>query len=472
MIKLSQIMLAIIITVIIGCTPPSAPPETPLPPTITRSGIPIRPSLKHIPEARWWQKMHDPTLNHLITQALANNNALKTAEANIAEARALLTAARWSWVPTLSASGNGFVGGGWDSSFTPKGPLAHSAAFAQTGNLNFRGYYSGFTPSYSLNILENIHKNKSAEASLRMQQANFENTRLSIISQVTGTYFMLLGQKEQLILQQQLWHDFKKLRQLEWRRLRGGATDLSSVTTWDEQIADNEANTTAIKDSIAQLENALQVLLNRNPDRILTNTSIRQLHAQGMLPKQLPSAVLKNRPDIIMAEENLKISTANVGLAYAYFFPTISLTGLLGGASVELSHLLTLSTNVWVAEAMASLPVLNGSQYAQVQAAKAGYKAAYYTYVHTLRTVFADVDNSLTHQQAMDTAYHNTLTAYSAAQKTYHLMDVRYQTGMVSDRERLNAHISVDNAALNLNTAKMQQLDSLVTLYQSLAGGT
>ena len=172
-----------------------------------------------------------------------------------------------------------------------------------------------------------------------------------------------------------------------------------------------------------------------------------------------------------MAEENLKISTANVGLAYAYFFPTISLTGLLGGASVELSHLLTLSTNVWVAEAMASLPVLNGSQYAQVQAAKAGYKAAYYTYVHTLRTVFADVDNSLTHQQAMDTAYHNTLTAYSAAQKTYHLMDVRYQTGMVSDRERLNAHISVDNAALNLNTAKMQQLDSLVTLYQSLAGG-
>ena len=222
---------------------------------------------------------------------------------------------------------------------------------------------------------------------------------------------------------------------------------------------------------MSQVENAIQILLNRDPGPLMTQGSMNALYAHGLIPAHISSAVLKHRPDIIMALENLKMSEANVGIAYANFFPTISLTGLLGGASVELSHLLALSTGLWVAEAAASVPILSGSSYAQIKAAKAGYSATYYSYVQALKSAFADVDNSLTNQQRMNDIYDCKLKALQAAQQIYSLALARYKAGSKDYRDVVNAKLTVDQARLDLNTAKMQQLDSIVEVYQALAGG-
>lgn len=469
---ITRITISTSIILLACCTTlPPQPPSNLAAPKTTRIGIKIvnnQPDLSHI---LWWEKMHDPVLNQLIKQALANNNQIQTAKANILQAQAKLNEARYAWLPTLSARGNGFVGGGWATEFTPKGPLAKSAALSTLGNIQFRGYFGGFVPSYSLNILENIQKDNFAKASLEMQNAAYQSARLSVISQISGAYFMLLGQQKQLKEQSQLINDLRQVRQLEWIRYNEGASDLSTVINIDQQLANNKANITSMQNSIAQVENSIQILLNRNPGPLMKHGNISALSIHGLIPTNIPSVVLKNHPDIMIAAQNLKMSESNLGIAYSNFFPTISLTGLLGSSSVELAHLLSLSTGLWIAEAAASVPILNGVTYEQIKEAKAGYYATYYNYVQTLKTSFANVDNSLTNQQKMNMAYHDKSIALQAAEQTYALSLARYKAGAKDYREVANAKLTVDSAKLDQTLAKMQQLDAIVQVYQSLAGG-
>src|SRR3990167_821345 len=436
-IKKMSISTTIILLASCATLPPHPLSKLTIPKT-TRNGIKIVNNRPDLSQIRWWKKMHDPILNQLIRQALANNNQIQTARANIIQAQAKLKEARFAWLPTLAASSSGFVGGGWNTEFTPKGALAKSAALSTLGNINFRGYFAGFVPSYSLNVLANIQKDKFAKASLEMQNTAYQSARLSVISQVSGAYFMLLGQQEQLNEQSQFIHDLKKIRQLEWVRFKQGASDLSTVTTLDQQIANNQANLNSIENSIAQVENSIQVLLNRNPAPLVKQGNMTKLSIRGLIPANIPSTVLKNHPDIMTAEQNLRMSESNLGIAYANFFPTISLTGLLGGSSVELAHLLSLSTGLWVAQAAASIPILNGVTYEQIKEAKAGYYAAYYTYVQTLRTAFSNVDNSLTNQQKMNMAYQDKSRALEAAQTNYALAIARYKAGAKDYRDVAN----------------------------------
>ena len=464
---------AFLLIFVSGCTTVPNPARLPIhPPKKTRSGLLVVNHTQDLSQLKWWEKMHDPVLNRLIKQALAKNNQIKNAQSNILQAQAQLQAAHFAWIPTLKASGNGFTGGTWDNQLTPKGTLLKLApALGQTGLAHFRGYYGGFAPDYSLNILKNLNADKLARATLGIQVATYQSTRLTIISQIAGSYFMLLGEVEQEKLQTKLIRDLKKSRQLEWDRYKDGGSDLSKVVQIDKQLANNKAALSSIKNSIAQVENALQVLLNRNPGPLRSQGTIHQLSMKGLIPPNLPSSVLKHRPDVIVAKENLKVTLANLGIAYSEFFPNISLTGLLSKASLDLERLLNLSTGLWIADIAASMPIFNGANYEQVQAAKAGVQAAYFNYAQTLRQVFSDVDNSLTNQQKMNEAYIYQLEALQAAQKSYALALAKYQAGAEDYREVMNAAITKDNAKLDLNTAKIQQLDAIVGVYQSLAGG-
>ena len=455
-----------------SCSPVHHPTASNLaPPKATRHGIPIIHERHDFSQVRWWEKMHDPALNRLIRATLTKNYQLKNAKANLIQARAKLQEAHYAWLPTLNLDANGFVGGGWDSNTHPQGPLALTPALSKITNIHFRGYYTGFTPQYSINLLHNIQNNKFAKASLNVQRATYQSVKLSLIGQMAGSYFMLIGQRQQLHQQQETIHDLKILKHLETIRYHDGASDLSTVLSIDKKIANNEANLRATESSLAEVENAIQLLLNHNPNKIITHQKLNQISIKGLIPSHLPSAVLRNRPDMMMSAANLRMTEANLGLAYSNFFPTISVTGLLGVASFELSHLISVGTNLWLAQAAASVPALNGVTYAQIKEAKAGYYAAYYSYLQTIKSVFSDVDNSLTAQDKNNAAYEAQLKAYHAAKKSYDLMQTRYEAGAKDYRDLINEKINFDAAAIDLTLAKMQQLDSMVTVYQALAGG-
>ncbi|HRG63126.1 MAG TPA: efflux transporter outer membrane subunit [Burkholderiales bacterium] len=435
-------------------------------PTRTKSGLPIESSNEDYSKLEWWKKMDDPVLNQLITQALANNNQIQMAQGNIMQAQAQLKAAQYSWLPTLSAMGGGFTGNAWGTNFTPEGGSSTSMA-----NTNFSGYYGGFVPNYTLNIFANINQTRLAHASLDMKNAAMSATRLSVIGQVSGAYFMLLGQKKQLQLQQEMVSDLQKLAELQKVQIQAGASDASMLAILQQQITTNQAKLPQIEDSIAQTENALQVLLSKNPATVATRNDIDNLNLESMVPANLPSTILKNRPDIMMAEDNLRMANANIGLADSMFFPTISLTGLAGGASTALSGLFSVTSGFWAGQAAAAMPILNAASYEQVKAAKGGYYVAYYDYMQTVQTAFANVDNTLTNQQKMNQAYAVTVQAKNSAQKYYTITIAKFNAGAKDRRDVIGAKLDVDMANIQLNQAKMQQLDSIVQVYQALAGG-
>lgn len=465
--KFSVINLSITAALLSGCALFSPAYNKPVieQPTTTRSGIAIESSDVDLSKMEWWKKVNDPVLNQLMIIALTNNAQIQTAHGNIMQAQASLKAAQYSWLPTLSGLGGGFVGGNFltdvNSSYTP-------GAITSSG---FNGAFGGFLPSYSFNVFANISQTKLAKATLDMQRAAYNATRLTIINQISNGYFTLLAQKKQLIVQQQQIDDAKELRRLEAIQVQKGAADLADLISYDQTIAGYEANIPSIENSIAQTENAIKVLINQNPGPIITDGSIDKLNIESIIPANIPSSVLKNRPDIIQAEDSLKIANANIAVANSKFFPSINITGFAGGMTEALSTLLNMSTGIWTIVGVASMPIIDAATYEQVDAAEGGYYAQYYSYINTVKSAFQNVDNNLTNKANMDKVYNKTYQSYQLADANYKINLVQYNVGNAAMTNVLQAKISLDGANLNLIQAKAQQLTAVSQVFDALAVG-
>ncbi len=444
---------------LVSCTPSAVQP-------INKEG-----AKTELRDTFWWKKLHDPTLNQLIEHALEHNNQLLAAHATVVQAQAQLKAAYDVWLPTLNISANGFSAQGWNSHITPQGGLAASSALSQVNSIKINGGYAGFVPTYSVNFLENINNTQLANASLEMQKARYYAVRLSIISQTAGAYFSLLGQKEHYQQQQNYINHLKQLRSLESIRYHDGASSLSTLTQLDQTLADNEAQLTSIQYGMVLTQNTLQLLTDNDPGPVITKRRLNQLTTQHLIPSPLPANVLQNRPDLIEAKEQMNKAHALIGLSYSAFFPQISLTGVLGGSSIELIHLLKLSTGLGLAQAAVKMSVFNAAAYQQINAAKAGAKEAYYHYMQVVRSALVDVDNSLMQYKSTHAAYIQQTQAYHASLRHYDIVFARYQTGLNDKRASLDAQLRVDLAAINCTVAKIEELNSIVAVYQALGGG-
>lgn len=443
-------------------------------PTTASSGAQFESAESDFSQLQWWKRFNDPILNNLIQEALANSNEIQISVGRIMEAQAKLKAAQYAWIPTLSASATGFAGNSWATNLTPQGSLATSNVLPSgaVANSDFSGFMGGFMPSYSFNIFQNISQSKLAKANLEVQKATYNNMKLSIIGQTAGSYFMLLGQNKQLVLQKQMVSDLEKLKQAMMVKYKNGGIDYSEIALIDQEINSYQSKIPIVENSIIQTNNALAVLLNRNPGIMVTKIAdIDHLPTEKIIPANLPSLVLRNRPDIIIAENDLKMADANIDLAYSVFFPTISLTGNVGGASMALTNLFSLGTGFWTAMAAANMPILNASSFEQIKAAKGGYYVSYYNYMQTVKSAFANVDNTLTNNQKQNQSYAEMLSALKNAQVFYNLTLTQYNYGSQDYQNLLGAKINTDLTMLNVNQSKMQQLDSIVQVYQAIAGG-
>ncbi|TXI99898.1 MAG: TolC family protein [Neisseriales bacterium] len=474
--KISHLSYLYLTTFLGGCAifhGQNQPPKIDYP-TTTSSGVQFESAESDFSQLQWWRKFNDPVLDNLIQEVLANNNEIQISVGQIMEAQAKLKAAQYAWIPTLNASATGFAGNSWATNLTPQGSLAANNTFPSgaVANSDFSGFMGGFMPSYSFNVFQNISQSKLAQASVDVQKANYNNMKLSIIGQTAGSYFMLLGQNKQLSLQKEMVKDLEDLKQAMLIKYQNGGIDYSEIALVDQQIDSYQSKIPLIENSIIQTNNALAVLLNKNPGTMVKNIiDIDRLPTEKIIPVNLPSAVLRNRPDMIIAENNLKMADANIDLAYSVFFPTISLTGNIGGASMALTNLFSMGTGFWTAMAAANMPILNASSFEQIKAAKGGYYVSYYNYMQTVKSAFANVDNTLSNNQKQNQSYTKMLSSLKNAQTFYNLTLVQYNYGSQDYQNLLGAKVNADLSKLNINQSKMQQLDSIVQVYQAVAGG-
>ena len=457
---IKSLIISIPFAILCGCGLMGPTYKKPLIPTPTHfrsdsTGVLVESGV-NFSDTSWWARFNSLTLNSLIDDALKHNNNIQMAVGNIAIAQAQLKRVNMSWIPTISLGGTAGVG---------------QANYNSGVQNSFNFYSAGLVPNYSLNILKQIKQGDLAKDNLEKQRYAKDATRLAVISQIVGGYFTLLAIHEQIAQQQKLILDLTEIVELTQIQYKRGYVALTDIQQYQEQLEQAKIQLPALEHNKTVIENTLSVLLNRSLGKITQDNKFADIDINGIIPINLPSSVLRNRPDIMQAEAELKIANADIGVATANFFPSINITTPIGLLNTNYSSLFNPSGDFWVAQITAIMPILDLGLYALLKEKKAQYYVAYYNYIQTVKLAFADVDNNFSNYNTLVKMAISAKSLYEVANSNAKLNQKSYQLGYLSYMDTVSSRLVLDNAQLNLTQVKLQQLQALVNLYQALAGG-
>lgn len=414
----------------------------------------------------WWQIYQDPTLLKLLGVALANNLDVRIAAARVDEARATLGATRLQQLPQLSVSAAAQRERLSQYELTPGEPEIFNA-FALQGSLS---YEIDFWGKYR-------RASEAARAQLLSTQEARDDVVAGLVASVATTYFTLQTLDEQLAITRRTVGTRSKFVELTTAQHERGTVSGLDVATAQAQLALAEATLPDLQRQIAQAEDQLSVLLGHNPDDIVRNTDGELQRMAPSVPPPvppagLPSSLLERRPDVREAEQNLVAANAQVGVARANLYPTISLTGADGRESLALSDLFKAPALVWSAGGSILLPLLDPQRSLyQVELANAQKREALLLYQKSLQTAFQEVSDALIARQKYAEFQIAQQAQVDAQRKANDIALARYRVGYSSYFNVIDADRDLFTAELSLSAAHLNTLVSVVQLYRALGGG-
>lgn len=410
----------------------------------------------------WSGIFHDPVLSNLVTEALLNNRDLALAAARVEQAMSSFHAARSAFFPSVNGSADfttARVGN------VPPSPGAESEQFNVFGLL-----------SYEVDLWGRVRRlNESARARYLATVEARRSVELGLVASVASGYFSLRGLDRQLEIARDTLASRSNSLELTIIKFDDGQGIVSEldVAQARTQVASAKSAIANLDRLVSQAENAISFLLGRNPGPINRGFPIDSQWPPGDLPSGLPSDLLLRRPDILAAEQELIAANADIGVARAAYFPAISLTGALGLQSEELGDLLDPSVSkAWTFAPSITAPIFNGGRIrAGVRAAEAGRKAALANYEKAIQNAFREVDDALVgiaryrEQLAADTE------VVEAERRRLELSTLRYEGGVASYSDVLDAQRFLFNAELTAVQTRNNFLSTMVQLYRALGGG-
>ena len=412
---------------------------------------------------QWWRQFQDPVLDALITEALSNNKNIQLATANIEKAAGALIQSRSQLFPQIGYSGSGTRQRASEQGATP---VPSSVANPQT---SLQGLANA---SWEIDLWGRIQRlSEAAQANLLSTEEAKRGVILSLVSSVASSYIQLLGLDMQLMIARRTLDTYAesvRLFELQFRYGQVSQMNLEQARTQYETAA---GTIPQVESQIAQTENALSILLGRNPGHIQRDRTIFELTIPA-IPAGLPSDVLVNRPDIRQAEQNLIAANAQIGAARALYFPTISLTGNFGVSSADLSNLFNGSARVWSYAGSVTGPIFTaGSISGQVKQAEAGRKAALVSYESSIQNAFADVENALVARGKLAEQLRAQERLVKASKEYARLAQLQYQGGYATYLTVLSAQQQLFPAELNQAQYLASAFTSYVNLYKAMGGG-
>jgi len=404
----------------------------------------------------WWQLLRDDELQKLVRISLQENKDLHQALASIDEFQARLAIARINFAPQVSGTANAPALGRMNATSIPG---ASSNYFIQ-GDL-----------SWEINIWGRVRRaNEAARADLIAREENRRAVVLTLVSGVAQAYFDLRQFDMQLDIVRYTLQSWEESVRIARARLRQGLIPKLDADQFEAERANAASRAAELKRQMVQKENELNVLLGRNPARIPRGRALTDQILPPEVPAGLPSELLQRRPDILQAEQQLTAATARIGVAKAERFPKITLTGLLGLASPQLS---ALGGGAFGSAGLAlAAPLVNAQALGfQQRAAEAQTKQVLAQYQQTILVAFREVEDALV---AVDTAREQTEAQESqvaSLRSALHLADLRYRGGLSNYLDVLTSKRSLFDAELALTATQRLHLVSIVQLYKALGGG-
>jgi outer membrane protein, multidrug efflux system len=407
---------------------------------------------KSIAEVAWFDLFGDPVLRSLIEEALKNSYDVRIAAARVEEARArygIAGAARYPDVDYQVRAGFGREGGD-----------TGAAVAANVG------------AAWELDLWGRIRRlNEAARAQYLASEEGRHAVQLALVSEVAAAYFDLRELDAELDITRKTVGAFQNTVDLFNNRLRGGTASGLETSRAEALLANAAAQIPLIERDIVATENQLNVLMGRMPGPIARGAALAEQPMPAEVPAGLPAALLLRRPDVRAAEQALIAANANIGVAEAAFYPTISLTGLLGVQSSDLSELFT-EGRVWNIQAGLLGPIFNAGRLRnQRRVAVAQFDEALAQYEQSVTRAMADASTSIVTLEKLAAAETARDRALRANEEAVRLVNLRYESGFSAYFEVLDAMQQLFIAENNLARTRRDRLVALVQLYRALGGG-
>lgn len=409
----------------------------------------------------WWTLYQDPILNDLVNKALLNNTDIKLAVGRIEEADALLREVGAALLPQIELN-----------AAATRSRVTEAGAFPVFSGNPRNNYIAQLGTSFEIDFWGKLRRAKeSARAQALSTRYAKDTVALSLSSLVASNYLLLRSIESQITVTQDNLKSRNASLSLTKRRLDGGVASALDVRQAEVASANLEAQLAELN-RLRALDLHELALLTGILDLNLAKTTIDTLPIPPTPPAGLPSKLLEARPDIHQAEALLVASNANIGVAKAALYPSISLTASLGGESLELGDILKSAARIWSGGLSLNLPIFNsGRLNARVDQTTARQKQALANYESVVENAFREVNDALINLRqntVRETALYN---GQMAAKKALEISENRYQAGYSAYLDVLDAQRVYNDTALAFAQSRQARLVATVELFQALGGG-
>ena len=411
----------------------------------------------------WWQQFGDPVLNSLIASAVKENKDLQIATARVDQYAAQYGVVRADLYPQIGA-GAQF---GQQQITQRSGNNLPSGYHTVTG-----GQQAVLNASWEIDIWGRIRRSsEAARAGLLASEEGRRAVMLTLVSSVAVSYVNLRDLDKQLEISRRTVDSRKESYELLKLRFDAGIINEMELSQSKSGYEQALSTVPQIMKAIVLQENGLSVLLGRNPGPIPRGKSIDELKLP-VVPAGLPSDLLERRPDIKQAEQNLIAANAQIGIAKSAYYPSISLTGLLGSSSSAFSDLFSSPAKVWQYSAPITVPIFTAGRISsQVKVSEAQQQQALYSYQQAIQTAFQEVNNSLADQNLTRQQLDALRRRVEALRLYADLARLRYDSGYSSYMEVLDAERSLFDVELAYVQSQGGLFQASINLYKVMGGG-
>lgn len=410
------------------------------------------------PDQLGWQDfITDQRLRDVVTLALANNRDLRVAALNITKARAAYGEKHAALFPAVSASAG--------STRTHSSGVTSNTDSATLGFSSFELDFFGKNENLSAEALQSY---------LNMAETK-RSTQISLIAEVATAWLTMAADQGRL----QLAQDTLSSRQASYDLQKqahdfGGASGLT-LSQAQSEVDSAKVDVATYRSQVAQDLNALTLLSGAAvPAKLLPTKDDSNADVSMLVdvPADLPSSVLQRRPDVLASEHTLIAANADIGVARAAFFPSISLTASAGTASAGLGSLFSAGTGAWTFAPALTLPIFNaGSNRAVLAQAQATRDIAVANYEKTLQTAFSEVADALAARAVMSEKMTAQSSLVASTGKSLTLSQALFHNGGSSYLDVLDSQRSLYTAQQTAITLRLAEQTNRLTLYKVLGGG-
>ena len=411
----------------------------------------------------WWEQFKDPVMNELIKTALAENKDVRIAAARVEEFLGRYGVTRSQLFPQVGAQ----FGAGSQRISSSTQPAIGAG---QTNT--FDTYSLDLGVSWEIDLWGKLRRaTEAARADLLATEQARQTVILSLTSAVATSYVTLIDLDRQLAIAKSTADSRAEYYRIFKLRFEGGVVSEVELSQARSDYEYALSTVPTIEKQIAQQENALSVLLGRNPGPIMRDRTLDKL-VLPQVPSDLPSSLLERRPDLRQSEQQMIAANARIGVAKAQFFPSISLTAILGTASASLGNLFRGPAQTWSYGGTVAQPIFTGGNLiSQLRVAEAQQKTALLQYQKSIQTAFQEVNDALIDQSKTREQLAAQARQVGALRDYARLARLRYDNGFTSYLEVTDADTKLFNADLQYTQAQGQLFFALINVYKSMGGG-